>query len=74
MNKANILGMHNRFAEAIDYYDKAIALQIDNPYAYMNRAACYFELNNLEMACKDWKTAEQKGVVEAREIIQEHCN
>jgi hypothetical protein len=39
----------------------------------MNRAACYLELNDLDMACPDFKKAEQLGLQDATQMLKKHC-
>jgi hypothetical protein len=39
----------------------------------MNRAACYYEIMDIDMACKDWERAESLGMQEAGNLLKEYC-
>lgn len=73
MNIGTILALNNYFADAVNYYNIAIDLLHHNPYVYMNRAACYFELNEIEKACMDWEIAYSLGVTEALYEFEQYC-
>lgn len=56
-NDGNTLMSSQEFAEAVECYTKAIALDPKNAVYYCNRAAAHSKLNNHENAIKDCQTA-----------------
>lgn len=47
-------------AEALEFYDHAIACNKDLTQAYLNRANIYYELNDVENSLKDLREVEEK--------------
>jgi len=57
LEKGNSCLESKKFEEAIEYYNKAIALKSDDPTIYNNRGKAYNNLDNYKKAIKDYDKA-----------------
>lgn len=57
-----------RFAEALPFFDKAIAENPNDMYSFLHRAKCHNELGNHVKALLDCKRAERLGFMEDDDI------
>ena len=61
-NRGNAYMELDRYRRAIEDYGQAIRLDPDNAVAYYNRGMAFSDLGDSQSACKDLKTACQKGI------------
>lgn len=61
------------FGRAIEFYDKAVALNHQNSNAFVNRGNCKLELGLNVEACKDYHSALELGDTRVQESIDEYC-
>jgi tetratricopeptide (TPR) repeat protein len=62
-----------RFDEAIGDYTQAIQLDRNYSKAYYNRGLAYFNLNNMQKACEDFKISLNMGYEAAGKAVTEYC-
>tara|TARA_Y100001968_G_C19361031_1_gene719820 strand:- start:237 stop:1133 length:897 start_codon:yes stop_codon:yes gene_type:complete len=60
-------------AAAIEYFNKAILSNSENPFHYLKRGISKQALGDSNGACEDWKKASELGDVDAAELLKEHC-
>jgi len=75
LNNRGILkaSSYRQFREAIADFSEAIRLDPVNAEACLGRGSCFFQLNKLDSACKDWKKAYKLGNQGARLLLEQHC-
>jgi tetratricopeptide (TPR) repeat protein len=64
---------NGEFELAIEYYNRAIELEPENPQAYFNKGNTYFNKKELKKACELWKKAKELGAEYAQERIDKEC-
>ncbi|MFH2142345.1 MAG: tetratricopeptide repeat protein [Bacteroidota bacterium] len=73
-NKGLVLSVLYKDSAAIDSYNRAIKINPDYSDAYLNRGISYYNLNQLNQACKDWYHAKKLINQRACELISKFCN
>lgn len=72
-NRGILKGKHGDFNGAISDFSEAISLKPDYAEAYYNRGVAYYQKQEKELACNDWKRAAELGFKEANKVISEYC-
>ena len=72
-NRGTLLGMQNKYIEALDDLNKSIELDPSNGNAYVNRGLAYFYLKQMNSACRDWNKAADMGIEKAKTAVEEYC-
>ncbi|MCC6371067.1 MAG: tetratricopeptide repeat protein [Bacteroidia bacterium] len=72
--KADELSADKRFAEAISYYNQAIALRPDRAQLYHNRANAYAQLGNKDKSVDDFSSALQLSDYKAEVYLSRMLN
>lgn len=62
------------FKSALKDYDKALELDPEFGNAYYNRATIHYLMGNNDLACADWKSANDLGVSNTEETLNMLCN
>jgi Flp pilus assembly protein TadD len=57
------------YEKALESFDKAVALNRDDPSAYVNRAGVYLKLGNRELAVADLRKGCASGYKEACDTL-----
>ncbi len=72
-NRGIVLSNLNKYKEAVNDFD--VALAIDSTYApaMNNRGNAKYLLGDLEGACKDWKKSMRKGNVASEKAYNHYC-
>ena len=68
-NKANILCAQHEWKDAITYYTRAIAQDLDFAEAYFNRGLVYLYTGENEKGLEDLSKAGELGIYQAYNII-----
>ncbi len=75
MSLAVLLFEDKQYDKAIEKFTEVINLDDkDKPDAYYYRADCFYEQQNKEMACADFRVAAQLGDADAKFIVRNYCN
>jgi Flp pilus assembly protein TadD len=73
----NSLGwaMYNlkQYNEALKYFNIALDMKLNEPYIFYNIGLTELSLNNTKNACKAFKTAVEKGHIEAKNYYNSNC-
>lgn len=69
ISRGSALVRLERHAEALSDFNMVLSLDPRNEEAYNNRGWAHKGLNDLEAACKDWKSSQRLGNAEARIIL-----
>ncbi|MCT4580781.1 MAG: S46 family peptidase [Flavobacteriales bacterium] len=72
--KGTILASKNEYKEAIEYFNKAIAIDYSHYKSYYNRGVCQQELGNTEEACRNFKLAKLMGGKAAENMHSINCS
>lgn len=72
--KGNRMHLKGKYNSAIRFYTKAILEDSTFVDAYYNRAAIYFELNQLNEACSDWEKIYRLGKNDSYDYINQFCS
>ena len=72
--KGSILASKGSYREAIEYFNKTIAIDYSHYKAYYNRAVCQQELGNTEEACRNFKLAKLMGGKAAKNMYNINCS
>ncbi|HLN53807.1 MAG TPA: tetratricopeptide repeat protein [Lentimicrobium sp.] len=72
-NRAILLGKHGNLNEAIQDLTKAINLKPDYAEAWYNRGVAYYQMQQNEKACHDWRRAAELGFKEANIVMGRYC-
>ncbi len=72
--KGTILASKGKFKEAIEYFNKTIAIDYSHYKAYYNRGVCQQELGNTEEACRNFKLAKLMGGKAAQNMHNINCS
>jgi Flp pilus assembly protein TadD len=62
------------FQGAIEDFNKAISINPNYGYAYMNRGIAKENIRDVSGACKDWNEATLNGVEVAKTYLDADCN
>ena len=68
-NKANILCAQHEWKDAIDYYTRSIAQDLDFAEAYFNRGLTYIYIGEHEKGLADLSKAGELGIYQAYNLI-----
>lgn len=73
LEQANKMYTKNEFESCIDLYTESFLLNPNNPDAIFNRASAYYQIGDVESACKDWKYIYDKGLNYSYLYLVEYC-
>lgn len=62
-----------KFNESIEVSNNAIKYYPKYANAYLNRAISNYQLNDINSACNDWKTAYELGSAIAKDFLEKYC-
>ena len=62
------------FQSAIDFFDKCLEANSNDIDVLYNRGLCFYKLNILEKACKDWNKIKELRSNKADKLIDQFCN
>lgn len=62
-----------KFNESIEVSNNAIKYYPKYANAYLNRAISNYQLNDINSACDDWKTAYELGSAIAKDFLEKYC-
>ncbi len=72
--KGTILASKSDYRDAIEYFNKAIAIDYSHYKSYYNRGVCQQELGNSEEACRNFKLAKLMGGKAAESMHNINCS
>jgi len=73
-NRAVMYGSEGSYNNSLMDLTAVIRLKPDYAEAWYNRGIVRYQLNQLELACKDWQQASMLGFKQAEAVIQQHCD
>lgn len=73
-NRANICLEKNMISTAVLDYTYALNLKPDYGVAYTNRGICFYKMEEIEAACKDWQKAFDMGILQVKEYLEKNCS
>ncbi len=62
------------FSSALDYFNKALVVDNDDAEAIFNRGLCYYQVQDIQHACLDWKYSAYLNVSFAAENYKGVCD
>lgn len=72
--KGTILASKSDYKDAIEYFNKAIAIDYSHYKSYYNRGVCQQEIGNTEEACRNFKLAKLMGGEAAENMHNINCS
>ncbi len=72
-NRAQLNSRIGNFKDVIKDYTILLTMYNDDTDAIFERGRAYYEMNNLEAACNDWRTASEMGNMEATRFYDKIC-
>jgi tetratricopeptide (TPR) repeat protein len=72
-NRATSYFYLKKYKEAIDDYTMSLQINSSLSDAYFNRGVCYLYLQQIDLACADWKKASAMGYEKAAELMGKYC-
>jgi tetratricopeptide (TPR) repeat protein len=72
-NLGMIMTLQGQLEDAIQLFDKALAIDSNYVQALFNKGISYHHLGNVEEACKYIGKARQKGLLFADEYLMQYC-
>jgi tetratricopeptide (TPR) repeat protein len=72
-NRGNMRMMQERHSEAVADYSQALRLNPQDPGVYFKRGWSKWFVSDREGACTDWRSAFERGYMEASNIMQRNC-
>jgi tetratricopeptide (TPR) repeat protein len=73
-NRATCKAGINDYGAGVSDMDDAIRVDPKNAMYYKQRGNFYYQMQNKEKACFDWRRAVEFGDAKARFQIEEYCN
>lgn len=72
-NRGTLLGMQNKYPEALEDLNKSIQYDATNPNAFLNRGLAYYYLKAMNSACADWQKAADMGLQKGVDAVNLYC-
>ncbi len=73
LNRANCFLKKKQYLIAIDDYNKLLQLDSESTSGLTNRGTAFYKLGEKEKACRDWKSAVEKGAKLAKKYYNKNC-